>query len=96
MSKATAFHLQGGNGSINVNAADGATTFEDVDGTLACTAIQAANNTDLAISALTDATAINGDGTSTNRQTAVPAGGFLYGRFTAITVSSGVARCYRE
>lgn len=74
----------------SADSADGAVTLDPP-----CHTIEAANNTALVIASLTDAGAVNGDETTTNRVTALGAGQRIYGTFTAITVTSGTARCYK-
>lgn len=97
MSKSGSAHLKGINGVFTVESGDSATTFADLDNgeSIECDSIQAVNGAALVISALSEAN-VNGDGTTTNRVTTVPAGEWIYGRFTAITVTSGTARCYRQ
>ena len=90
-------HLTGINGCIDVQSGDGATNFQSLtnfDSSTVVMAILAADNANCVLSAYTDATAKNPDGSASAHGLTIPAGTIQYGNYTAITVSSGTARCY--
>jgi hypothetical protein len=80
--------LLGGNGSVDLNAASGATTFPLAANGPIPRVISALNGAAVAFSAITDAT------NTGDLLTSLGAGSSAYGRFTQLTVSSGVVRCY--
>ena len=80
-----AYQLLFQNGSIDLNATSGATTFTEPN---IPKALHAINGAAVAFSAITD-----GKNTG-DLVTSVADGDTIYGHFTQLTVSSGQVRCY--
>ena len=78
------------NGCVMCESGDGAVTLDPP-----CFEILAAVGGDVVLDALTDTSAVNGDGTTTNRATTITEGTSIFGNFTSITVNTGTARCYK-
>ena len=100
MGHQTVAHLKGVNGAIDVTAGESITfaNYDDKDSIRYVDTIQAINGSDVVLNSLTEDAHWNGDNDGTpeptSRITTIPSGTAVYGRFTAIDVSSGTARCY--